>query len=128
MLRQFFCDGGRERVLFAWIGLLVFLSHQVFRAWLKYAINNWYEMFYDHLQRAGANLTSVDEDELAVSRERVVALLWEFAFIAAPAVVINPIAGLVRKDCEERGRAEDLEAIHRAAHPLAVGAATEAGV
>ena len=31
-----------------------------------------------------------------MSRERVVALLWEFAFIAAPAVVINPIAGLVR--------------------------------
>ena len=96
MLRQFFCEGGQRRVLFAWLGLLVFIGHQVFRAWLKFAINNWYEVFYDHLQQASTNLSATDDAALAASQQRVTELLWEFAFIAAPAVFINPIGGLFR--------------------------------
>jgi hypothetical protein len=43
MLREFFCAERGWRRAGAWAGCAVFVGHQVFRAWLKWAINNWYE-------------------------------------------------------------------------------------
>ena len=40
MLREYFRAGSQLRRTFAWTGLLIFLGHQCFRAWLKYAINS----------------------------------------------------------------------------------------
>ena len=34
MFREFFC-GCHRRTVFAWLGLLVFVGHQAFKAWLK---------------------------------------------------------------------------------------------
>ena len=42
MLREFFCSGPPKRLAFAWMGLLVFVGHSLFNAWLKYALNDWY--------------------------------------------------------------------------------------
>ena len=42
MLRQFFCAASLRLRAFAWLGLLVFIGHQFFRAYLKYAVNEFY--------------------------------------------------------------------------------------
>lgn len=99
MLREFFAEGTRGRLLGAWGGLAVFLGHQIFKAYLSWALNGWYERFYDLLQ-TNVEFASGQEagsgDEGAALRERVTAALWEFATIVAPAVLVNPIAGLIR--------------------------------
>lgn len=43
MLREFFLEGACCERLWAWFGLSVFLGHQLFRAYLSWAINGWYE-------------------------------------------------------------------------------------
>ncbi len=43
MLREFFWEGGVCQRLWAWFGLLVFVGHQLFKAYLAWAINGWYE-------------------------------------------------------------------------------------
>jgi peptide/bleomycin uptake transporter len=96
MLREYFWSRSQLRRTFAWTGLLIFIAHQCFRAWLKYAINSWYEVFYNVLQTAGSEASSGDDDGLANSREEVSRLLWQFSTIVAPAVIVNPLAGLIR--------------------------------
>ncbi len=43
MLREYFFVRSGWRRVGAWAGLIVFVGHQAFRAWLKFALNNWYE-------------------------------------------------------------------------------------
>ena len=50
MLREFFLKGPWARRAWAWFGLLVFVAHQLFKAYLAWAINGWYEVFYNLLQ------------------------------------------------------------------------------
>ena len=50
MFREYFVQGKACRLLWAWTGLLVFLGHQAFKAYLSWAINDWYEDFYDLMQ------------------------------------------------------------------------------
>ena len=103
MYREFFCQGGCCRFLWAWFGLFVFLGHQAFKAYLAWAINSWYENFYNLLQRQ-ADYSSGwsgegddgDDDSNAAARQQVYKSLLEFGYIVAPAVVVHPIAGLLR--------------------------------
>lgn len=98
MFREYFCSGSCCRLLGAWSGLVVFLAHQVFRAWLKWAVNDWYGRFYDLLQvnveRASGAINVTDE--LSTMRDRIWDQLVDFAVIVSPAVVVHPIAGLIR--------------------------------
>ena len=72
----------RRRTLFAWAGLVVFVGHQAFKAWLKYALNEWYEGFYDTLQTAPTELGSGDFDErLAEGKAKVTEHLVHFLFL-----------------------------------------------
>ena len=96
MFRQFFLSKKRKTV-FAWFGLITFLGHQLFRAWLKFALNQWYQVFYDTLQTAGAELSSGDYDgAAALGRQKIADELWAFALIVSPAVVVHPLAGIIR--------------------------------
>ena len=106
MLREFFLLSNwsaREeycRVAGAWAGLLVFVGHAVFRAYLKYALSIWYRNFYDVVgggigfeSASGEGGSGADfEEYLAERREEVFGLLVQFARIVAPAVVVHPIA------------------------------------
>ena len=65
MLREFYCAHSCRTRLFAACGLVVFVAHQGFRAYLKYAINEWYGRFYDTLQQAVERLSA--EPPLALS-------------------------------------------------------------
>jgi len=89
MLREFFCSGPRNRLLFAFLGLLVFVAHSLFKAWLKYALNDWYANFYDELQDLGSG---DEEDHMAHKRQAVWDQLLHFVVIVSPAVVVHPIA------------------------------------
>lgn len=95
MFSQFFCSRPFLRCAFAWAGLAVFVAHQLFRAWLKFRLNSWYEAFYDLLQVSVGSGYSF-EDERAALRGDVASKLWQFTAIVAPAVVVHPLAGLVR--------------------------------
>ncbi len=93
MLVEFFCAGPRWRVASAWVGLLVFVGHAVFNAWLKWALNEWYADFYDALQDAATNATVAGEPaHLAAKRREVAHLLVVFLELVAPAVVVHPLA------------------------------------
>ena len=98
MYHAFFCDGPRLRRVEAWVGLAVFLGHQVFRAWLKWAINDWYGRFYDVLQVSVERSSGAteDSDRLADMRSQVWDQLIDFAVIVSPAVLVHPVAGLIR--------------------------------
>ena len=104
MFREFFLEGGCCRILWAWFGLLVFLAHQAFKAYLAWAINSWYENFYNLLQgqadyssgSSGSGLSGSGGDSNALAREQVYQSLLDFASIVAPAVFVNPVAGLLR--------------------------------
>jgi peptide/bleomycin uptake transporter len=99
MLREFFLKGPWARRAWAWFGLLVFVAHQLFKAYLAWAINGWYEVFYNllqtHLEVASGDEAGSD-DVGSDLRGQVTEALWKFAHIVAPAVVVHPIAGLVR--------------------------------
>mgnify|MGYP001972225355 CR=1 FL=1 len=95
MFREYFLQGTRARRAGAWGGLGVFLGHQLFKAYLKWALNEWYESFYDVLQ-SSASPGSGEEAELQGLRAQVAQQLWDFAAIVAPAVVVHPLAGLAR--------------------------------
>ena len=95
MLFDFFRKGSLAHRAWAWGGLIVFLGHQLFGAYLAWAINGWMEHFYDLVQitaEAGSGNADFRQD----MRSRVYDTLWEFAIIVAPAVAVHPIAGLVR--------------------------------
>ena len=101
MLFDFFHKGTCSQLLWAWLGLLVFLGHQTFSAYLAWAINQWMEGFYDLVQTTGptgptTEAPSGDSEHRQEMRGRIFDTLWEFAIIVAPAVVVHPVAGLVR--------------------------------
>ena len=97
MWREFFCDTKGLRRACAWSGLLVFFGHELFRAYLKWALNDWYESFYDVLQTTIERRQGDDvENDLRHAREQVVSQLMAFATVVAPALVVHPLAGLVR--------------------------------
>ena len=95
MLAEFFCDGRFCSKVWAWSGLAVFLGHQAFKAYLAWAINAWYEEFYDLLQQQ-AEYASGSGEHLADARREVYESLVEFTVIVAPAVLVHPLAGLWR--------------------------------
>ena len=94
MLREFFLADSRATAAWAWLGLLCFVGHQAFRAYLKYAINEWYETFYDSLQ----GVPSSDGSEASVKEQRaqIYVELLQFCLIVLPAVVVHPVASYVR--------------------------------
>tara|TARA_X000001036_G_scaffold23890_1_gene20042 strand:+ start:100 stop:1173 length:1074 start_codon:yes stop_codon:yes gene_type:complete len=99
MYREFFCAPcslrTAPRTLYAWLGLAVFLGHQAFKAYLKYALNEWYGGFYDLLQQT-VEFGSGAFEWRADMRAQVTDRLVDFCWIVAPAVVVHPIAGLIR--------------------------------
>jgi len=124
MLQEFFCaeDGGKR--VWAWIGMLIFVGHQAFRAYISWRLNGWYESFYDMLQSSIqlvtiGNTTDATDALFAVSHDDVAsgevgsgsgaletiwssarAAIWQqlidFVYIVAPSVVVHPIAGFLR--------------------------------
>ena len=99
MLREFFASGPPWRLAFAWAGLVAFVGHSVFKAWLKYALNEWYAVFYDSLQDiywesgSGPSATRDEVSEhLFAKQTEVAALLVQFAVIVSPAIVVHPVA------------------------------------
>ena len=114
MLREFFASGPPCRLLFAWTGLLVFVGHGLFRAYLKWALNAWYARFYDALQDIGwsdpvaelpsgepptifAQYENMDagaarDEHLLAKQAEVSQLLVQFARLVAPAIVVHPVA------------------------------------
>lgn len=97
MFREFFL-AKRRRACFAWFGLFVFVGHQAFKAWLKAALNSWYERFYDTLQSSGTEFASGENasEWSTQGREAIMKHLMDFAIIVAPAIVVHPVAGLIR--------------------------------
>lgn len=97
MLAQFFWEGDFWGRLWAAFGLAVFFGHQVFKAYLAWAINGWYEEFYDLMQGSFEAASGDDSGEPgSAQRAQVYASLWNFAGIVIPAVVVHPLAGLIR--------------------------------
>jgi|TARA_B110000967_G_scaffold40462_1_gene40369 peptide/bleomycin uptake transporter len=94
MLREFFREGSRRSVAWAWSGLLLILGHAIFRAWIKYKLNAWYGEFYD-LGGSAVEVSSGDTDGLAEGRREVSRLLLLFGAICAPNVIIHPIFKLL---------------------------------
>ena len=93
MLREWFCEGGCRRRLFAWLGLVVFVGHAVFKAVLKMRLNSWYERFYDALQDSEEWSSGESEgDHLLRKRREVAQFLLDFSLIVAPAVFVHPLA------------------------------------
>ena len=100
MFREFFCSTCASASC-ALLGALVFVLHHVFMAWLKYALNGWYELFYDRVQinvgsTLGSGSASFSGEEFAAAREDVIALLTQFVWIVSPAVVVHPVASYIR--------------------------------
>ena len=109
MFREFFCSASRKQRAVAWSGLLVFVGHAVFKAYLKAALNGWYGRFYDLLQEqvtasttsttdTTANMTLVAENErlhLQEKRSDITELLIEFCWIVAPSLVIHPVSKFI---------------------------------
>ena len=91
MWREFFASGPALRLCFAWTGLLVFAGHAAFKAWLKFALNGWYEAFYDELQDLGSGAAADEAEHLAAKREAVWWLLVEFAILVSPGFVVHPV-------------------------------------
>ena len=92
MLREFFCSGPLQRLCFAWSGLVVFVGHSVFKAWLKYALNEWYAEFYDELQDIGSGDDGGGDEHMAYKRQAVWDHLVKFVIIVSPAIMVHPIA------------------------------------
>lgn len=96
MLRQFFLSSDRRTAVWAWVGLLSFLAHQMYRAYLKYQINDWYESFYDSLQAHSASSGEEPLPQQEALRSQIYTELIDFCFIVLPAVVVHPVATYVR--------------------------------
>lgn len=95
MLFDFFRKGSCAHRAWAYGGLIVFLGHQLFQAYLAWAINKWMEGFYDLVQTT-TEAGSGNAEHRQEMRARVYDTLWEFATIVAPAVAVHPTAGLIR--------------------------------
>lgn len=88
MLQEFFATGGLRRLVFAYAGLVVFVGHSVFKAWVKVALNEWYEEFYDVVGDTEFEHSS----GFGNKREEVWQLLLTFALIVSPTIVVHPLA------------------------------------
>ena len=88
MLQEFFFSGGARRLVFAYAGLVIFIGHSVFKAWIKVALNEWYEEFYDAVGDTEFEHTSGFGDK----RDEVWGLLLSFALIVSPTIVVHPLA------------------------------------
>ena len=97
MLREFFWGTWRDTCV-AWGGLVVVVGYSCFVASVKAQLNEFYERFYDLLQKGG----DVDppsgeyEDAYADYRTEVTKQLWQFALIVAPLVSATPACKWVR--------------------------------
>lgn len=116
MLREFFCEGTHYRLAVAWCGLMIFVLHACYNAFLSWQLNGWFERFYDTLQTAvldearaamrgegSGALSDSDAAEVGMGTEAATAyltqkrgevaiLLREFCVIVAPAIFIGPAA------------------------------------
>jgi len=90
MFREFFLSGPRRRIAFAWAGLAIFVCHALFRAWLKFRLNEWYSGFFDLLGSASEQ-GSGEGEFLAEKRAAVSTELFEFSLVVLPAVFVNPL-------------------------------------
>ena len=64
MLREFFCSGSPRSIAFAWCGLVLVVVHGLFRAWVKWRLNQWYQEFYDMGGRAaGVAIVAAGDSE-----------------------------------------------------------------
>lgn len=116
MLSEFFWKQN-TKTIFAWLGLIVFVAHQLFRAYLKYALNSWYEDFYDLLQHSGSRLINEIGSEsshvqqgsgehgsgpyayafsASIGRELVKSKIVDFFYIVAPGFLLHPLAGFIK--------------------------------
>jgi hypothetical protein len=75
MLREFFCVGTLRKLAWAWGGLLSIVLHGVFRAHMKYVLNEWYSEFYD-LGGAASEVGSGDIAALDAGAARITGLLY----------------------------------------------------
>ena len=115
MIREFFASGAWSQRALAWGGAFAFVAHAFYKAWLTYALNEWYRRFYDELQSSAGELVIAgcaemgsggsgesggsgdsgdtdDIDALQGARQRIVQQLVQFALIVAPSVVVHPTA------------------------------------
>lgn len=90
MLREFFLSQDPRESAWAWAGLVAILAHGLFRAWLKYLLNGWYSRFYD-LGGSASEVGSGDFQGLEEGARDVASLLWEFALICLPQVLLHPL-------------------------------------
>ena len=110
MLREFFLASRRIDLCIAWLGLAAVIGHAIFTAYIKYTINNWYNSFYDHLQKSGEALvlngtaTATQSESLAASRDKVMTMLMTFGRVVAPAVLLNPTARWIKSHWAFRWR------------------------
>jgi len=104
MLREFFCaEEGWQRV-WAWVGLIIFIGHQAFRAFVSWRLNGWYESFYDMLQTSMVDVVQFSSGEDSggtgtaweVAQQRIAVQLLDFVYIVSPSVLIHPLAGVLR--------------------------------
>ena len=100
MLSQFFCELGSSShtAVVAWLGTLLIVGHTAVHGWVKYAVNSWYRDFYDLLEVAGALAAnaSATETDWAQRQAQVGSGIWAFGRITLVAVIVMPIAKLVR--------------------------------
>ena len=91
MFREFFASAKPLQTFLAWFGLVVFVAHSLFNAYIKWALNKWYERFYDLMQASAPDLST----DLESKRGEVVSLIWDFVGIVAPVLVVHPVAKLI---------------------------------
>jgi peptide/bleomycin uptake transporter len=70
------------------------LGHALMRAYIKSLMNTWMQKFYD-VGGAAPEVSSGDADALDAGAARVVGLLWEFALLCLPSVLVHPIFKLL---------------------------------
>ena len=97
MFREFFLHFDRSQRFLAWTGLLVFLCHSLFNAFVKWQLNGWYERFYDVMQTTHEDAASNSTSPLFLrgKQEQVTSLLFDFASIVAPVLVVHPVCKFV---------------------------------
>lgn len=90
MLREFFASGKACTTAWAWIGFLVIAIHSLLRAYLKFKFNEFYAEFYDVGGRA-VEVGSGDFSSLDQGKSEVRDLLFRFALLCVPEVVLHPV-------------------------------------
>ena len=97
MLKEFFCDGSCGQRLWAWSGLVVFLAHQASKpTWHGPSTHGTNGFTICCSRRRTTRPAQGESDPNALPRHRVYQSLVEFGILVAPAVVVHPLAGLLR--------------------------------